>query len=127
MAENDSNPQNQDDKGISGNAPDKGEQMIPKSRFDAVNTQRKAAEETLAGLVQELVEDIPEQFRALVPNIAPAEQIKWIRSAQKTGLFTAKPEPNGPDSKRPGGKPPVDFTGMSPTELISHGLKTAKR
>ncbi|GFK92221.1 hypothetical protein NNJEOMEG_00043 [Fundidesulfovibrio magnetotacticus] len=121
MAENDSNPQNQDDKGISGSAPDKGEQMIPKSRFDAVNNAKKQAEETLAGLVQELVEDIPEQFRSLVPSIAPAEQIKWIRSAQKTGLFTQKADASGPDSKRPGGKQPTNYNDMSATQKMAHG------
>lgn len=117
------NPDQNATNGTNGNGPDKTEKTVPYERFAKVNDAKKQAEETLAGLVAELVEDIPEQFRALVPNIAPADQIKWIRSANKSGLFSAKPDQSGPDSKRPGGKSPVDTAGMSPTDLITLGLK----
>lgn len=120
--------QNQDqnpnpDNGTSGSGPEKPEKTVPYERFQKVNDAKKQAEETLAGLVAELVEDIPEQFRALVPDLPPAAKITWIRNAQKSGIFTAKPEPSGPDSKRPGGKSPVDTAGMSPQDLITLGLK----
>ncbi|WP_027191802.1 hypothetical protein [Fundidesulfovibrio putealis] len=114
--------QNQDNN---GNATDNSEKMIPKSRFDQVNTAKKQAEETLQSLVEELKEDIPEKFRELVPNLPPADQVKWIRTASKAGMFTEKAEPNGPDSKRPGGKPSVDFSTMSPMEQITLGLNQA--
>lgn len=117
------NPDQSANNGTTGNAPGKGEKTVPYERFQKVNDAKKQAEETLAALVAELVEDIPEQFRALVPNIAPADQIKWIRSANKSGLFSAKPEPSGPDSKRPGGKPATDTSGMSPLQMIEMGLK----
>ena len=121
--EQNANPDQNQQNGTNGNAPDKGEKTVPYARFQAVNDAKKQAEETLAGLVAELVEDIPEQFRALVPNIAPADQIKWIREANKTGLFASKAPESGPDSKRPGGKPPVDTAGMSPLQMIELGLK----
>lgn len=117
------NPDTNANNGTNGADPTKTEKTVPYERFQKVNDAKKQAEETLAGLVAELVEDIPEQFRALVPNIAPADQIKWIRSANKSGLFAAKPDKSGPDSKRPGGKPPVDTAGMTPTQLITLGLK----
>lgn len=117
------NPDQNATNGTNGTGPDKTERSVPYSRFQAVNDAKKQAEETLAGLVAELVEDIPEQFRALVPNIAPADQIKWIRSANKSGLFSAKPDKSGPDSKRPGGKPTTDTSGMSPLQMIEMGLK----
>lgn len=88
-----------------GNAPDhKSENMIPKSRFDEVNQKRKDAEESLQSVVAEMKDDIPEEYRDLVPSLPATEQIKWIRTAQKSGLFSPKGPSNSPDSKRPGGK-----------------------
>ena len=117
------NPDTNANNGTNGNAPDKGEKTVPYSRFQAVNDAKKQAEETLAGIVAELVEDIPEDFRDIVPDLPPAQKITWIRNANKKGLFTSKAPESGPDSKRPGGKPPVDTAGMSPTHLIEMGLK----
>ena len=56
-------------------------QMIPKSRFDAVNEQRKSAIEDLEQVARAMVEDIPENFRDLVPNLPPADAITWIRKS----------------------------------------------
>ena len=119
-----------------GNAPDKGEEQapgqgkdqepqgsIPKARFDEVNAKRKAAEDTLKAVVAELVEDLPEDMRDLVPNLPPAEQVKWIRAATKKGLFSKAPV-NGPDSKRPGGKPPANFDNLSPAQMRAAGYKS---
>lgn len=109
------------DQSTSGNGPEKTEKTVPYARFQAVNDAKKAAEETLTGLVAELVEDIPEDMRDMVPDLPPAQKIKWLRAAQKKGLFTAKQEPTGPDAKRPGGKPATDFNGMSAQEKMAHG------
>lgn len=106
-----------------GNAPDNRENMIPKSRFDEVNAKRKAAEETLSGVVDELLEDIPEDMRDLVPDLAPAERIKWIRAASKKGLFAPR-ESHGPDSdKAGGGKKPPNYEAMSPLQMREAGYK----
>lgn len=94
------NEQGQQDQ----NQPDNGGNMIPKHRFDEVNQKRKDAEESLQSVVSDMTEDIPEEFRSLVPKLTPTEQIKWIREAQKNGLFTKTPAASGPDSKRPGSK-----------------------
>jgi hypothetical protein len=98
------------------------ENMIPKSRFDQLNQQKKAAETTLQEIADEFVNDIPEDFRDIVPNLAPAEKIKWIKSAQKKGLFT-KQNQNSPDSKAPN-KSKLDFSNMKTSEKIKHGYKT---
>ncbi len=118
------NPDTNAQNGTTGTAPDKGEKTVPYARFQAVNDAKKQAEETLAGIVSELVDDIPEDFRDIVPDLPPAQKITWIRNASKKGLFTAKAPASGPDSKRPGGKSPVDTAGMSPTDLITLGLKS---
>lgn len=117
-----------DEQGRDQQQQNSGGNMIPKHRFDEVNQKRKDAEESLQSVVAEMVDDIPEQFRELVPNLAPTDQIKWIRNAQKSGLFSSKAPAKSPDSKRPGSmtKPPSDYSGMSASELIRAGLTNQK-
>ncbi len=117
------NPDQNANNGTNGADPTKTGKTVPYARFQAVNDAKKAAEEVLAGIVNELTEDVPEAMRDIIPDLAPAEKIKWLRNATKKGLFSAKPDPSGPDAKRPGGKSPVDTAGMSPTDLITLGLK----
>jgi hypothetical protein len=100
------------------------EHMIPKSRFDALNEKKKAAELSLEEIADGFVETIPEDMRELVPNLSPAEKIKWIQAAQKQGLFVKKSENSGLDSKKPGDKAPTDFKDMSPQAIMSQGYKT---
>ncbi|MBT3367424.1 MAG: hypothetical protein HN416_09720 [Nitrospina sp.] len=103
--------------------PISGENMIPKARFDQVNVQKKEALDALKSVADLMVEDVPEKFKNLVPDLAPAQRIEWIRLAQKSGIFDLKIE-NGLDSKRPaGGKPPLDTSKMEPMEMMSHGYK----
>lgn len=102
----------------------KTENMIPKSRFDQLNQQKKATEQTLQEIAEEFVNDVPEDFRDIVPNLAPAEKIKWIKSAQKKGLFT-KPEKKSPDSKTPNkSSQQIDVNNMNAHDLLSQGFKT---
>lgn len=102
--------------------PEKPEKSVPYSRFQQVNEQKKAAEETLKGVVDDLLDEIPEDMRDIIPDLSPAEKIKWIRLAQKKGLFGAAPV-NGPDSERPGGKPPQNLNGMTPYAKMATGYK----
>jgi hypothetical protein len=115
----DQNNQAQD----TGNATDKGAHMIPKSRFDQVVQQRKDAEAALDEVCQELVSEIPEDMRDVIPDLPPAAKIKWIRTALKKGIFGGQPTQSGPDSKRPSGKKPTDFEGMSPQAIMAQGYK----
>ena len=101
-----------------------GDKMIPKTRFDQVNDKRKAAEAALTEVVDELVEEVPEDMRELIPDLPAADRIKWIRKAQKAGLFGGGSQSSGPDSKRPGGKPPTDYDSMSPLEMRRAGYKS---
>lgn len=109
------------------NAGDKGDQnitnehMIPKGRFDALNEKKKAAESSLEEIANGFIETIPEEMRGLVPNLSPAEKIKWIQAAQKQGLFEKNQENSGLDSKKPGEKKPIDYEGMSPQALMASG------
>jgi hypothetical protein len=98
------------------------EHMIPKSRFDELNDKRKAAVQALEDIASGFIETIPDDMREMVPDLPPAEKIKWIQSAQKKGLFT-KPK-NGLDSKKPGDKPPIDFSNLSPQAIMAQGYKS---
>jgi hypothetical protein len=131
MEDQNANPgdtgEDQSKQGMNDNANpgDKGEKFIPKGRFDEVNQKFKEAKETLQAIVDDLKEELPEEMKDLVPNLPPAETIKWIRLAQKKGIFGGmESNQSGPDSKRPGGKAAPDLDTMTPGELISLGLKT---
>lgn len=93
----------------------------PEAKQDAATQHMQAAEDELKGLLEEMITEVPEDYRDLVPSGSAVEQIKWIRTAQRKGLF-AKPAVSGPDTKRPSGKKPVDYTGMSPEQMILVGL-----
>lgn len=95
---------------------------VPYSRFQEVNAKRKAAEDTLAGIVDELCVDVPEDMRALIPNLSPVDKVKWLREARTKGLF--KPAPaSSPDSRRPTAKPSEDLSSLSPVAMMARGYK----
>jgi hypothetical protein len=99
-------------------------QMIPKSRFDQVNTEKKQAVEALQKVADSMIEDIPEDFRDLVPKgLQPADQINWIRSASAKGIFNPK-DVNSPDPKRPASKnkQSVNLEDKTPEEMIDLGV-----
>ncbi|MCA1906244.1 MAG: hypothetical protein LDL11_06620 [Desulfarculus sp.] len=126
-----------DEDKANGNATDKGEEQapgqgkdqepqgsIPKARFDEVNSKRKAAEAALAEMVEMLKTDVPEDMRDLIPaGLPPVEQAKWIKAAMAKGIFNKAPV-NGPDSRRPGGKPPANFDNLSPAQMRAAGYKS---
>ena len=96
--------------------------MIPKSRFDAINAKKNEAIATLESIANELAEDVPEEFKALIPSLPAADKIKWLRQATKSGLFSQK-KPDSPDSKRPVKKQAENFSTMNPHELRKAGYK----
>ena len=99
------------------------ETHVPYSRFKEVVDARKAAEESLAEVVQEIITTLPEEMRDLVPNLSPAEKIRWINTARQRGVF-ARPgsgDTDSPGSRRPGAKPPQDLSGMNPVQMMSMG------
>ena len=100
---------------------------IPYSRFAEVVEQRKGLESTLSAIIDGMVNELPEDMRDLVPNLPPTEKAAWIRSAKERGLFgkgseTDSHPANSPDAKRPGGKTPIDFDGMSPMQKLQFGF-----
>lgn len=99
---------------------------IPKSRLDQEIEKRKASDTTLNEIAEGFVNDIPEDMQDVVPDLPPAQKIKWIQNATKKGLFNPQQVQNGPDSKRPGAKQPENLDSMTPAEKITAGLKSNK-
>lgn len=109
------------------NTDDKSDHMIPKSRFDQINTQKKELETTLQSIADDMKAELPEPYQSLVPSeLSAAKQIDWIRTAHKSGIFENQKTKDGLDSKRPSDKKTTDFSTMSPTDLIEHSLKNPK-
>lgn len=94
---------------------------IPKHRLDQEIEKRKKTEAALAEVAEALIEDVPEDKRELIPDLSPADKIKWLRKAGKAGLWDEPQAPNGPDSRRPGKKAAVDFSDMNPAQIMAHG------
>jgi hypothetical protein len=137
MADKEANDQN--NQPGDGNAPDKGvddktgkdkdgqtgkdQQTVPYSRFAQVNEQKKGLEGELKEVADALLEDVPEEFRDLIPDLPPGQKIKWIRQAQAKGLFNP-PKADALDSKRPGDKKTPDLNAMTPMQMRASGYKT---
>lgn len=63
-----------------------------KSKYEETQESLKGHEQTLEKIAQAKVEQIPEEFRELVPEGTTQERLEWISKAEASGLF-GKPEP----------------------------------
>jgi hypothetical protein len=102
---------------------DKGN-MVPKSRLDQEIDKRKEAEKGLQAICDQMIEDIPEDKRGIIPDLAPSAKISWLRQANKQGVFDDKQVNPPVDTKRPGDKKPTDFDNMTPQAIMATGYKT---
>ena len=73
-----------------------------------------------------MIEDVPEDKRGIIPDLAPSAKITWLREANKQGIFEDKQVSPPPDTKRPGDKSPTDFKDMSPQAIMATGYKSSK-
>ena|SRR6266542_3038367 len=101
--------------------------MVPKSRLDAEIAKRRASDEQLETIAQELADDVPEQFRDLVPTgLSAAERIKWLRAATARGLFTPA-EPLTVDQSKPRiTKPTPSPDALSSVQKMASGYGAKK-
>jgi hypothetical protein len=95
---------------------------IPRQRLNAEIEKRKASDAALEEIAQGFTDEVPEDMRDIIPDLPPAQKIKWIQNATRKGLFS-KQAPDGVDTKRPGGKPPQNYDGMSPQAIMARGYK----
>lgn len=123
------------DSGAPAQAPDNSnpepkqpqDHLIPKSRFDQVVGQKKAAEAQLEEIAASILAEVPEDMQDLVPaDLPPAARIKWVRAAMAKGIFGGPAGATNPDAKRPGAKAPADMSGMNPRQMMAMGYTTSK-
>jgi len=108
---------------VDGHDKNDDKDRIPRSRLNQEIEKRKQSETTLNEIAESLIEEVPEDKRSIIPDLPPAQKIKWLRDALKLGFFDEK-EVDSIDSRRPGGKPPKDFKDMSPQAIMATGCKT---
>ena len=102
---------------------DKDRNLIPKSRLGQEIEKRKEAEKDLKAISDLMIEDIPEDMRSIVPDLAPSAKIAWLKEANKLGFFNMK-KAESIDSKKPGDQKPTDFENMNPQAIMATGYKS---
>ena len=101
----------------------KTENMIPKSRFDQVNEQKKQYEQDLNEVADMLLKDVPEDYQDLFSDLPAKQKVAKIKSAQAKGLFSKQPV-SSPEPERPGPSTnDLDFSKMSIEERMNYGYK----
>lgn len=118
----DQNNNNQESGTNTDTSTENAENMIPKSRFDSVNEKKKAAEKELQEVANMLTEDVPEDFKDIIPDLPPSQKIKWIKNAQKKGLFSKQAQ-ESPDNETPGKTTTKDFSNLPTSEKMKAGYK----
>ena len=108
---------------VTGHEKPENKELIPKSRLDQEISKRRGAEKQLLAICDQMIEDIPEDKRSIIPDLAPSAKITWLREANKQGFFEDR-KAESIDSKRPGDKSPTDFKDMTPTQIMATGYQT---
>jgi len=99
--------------------------MVPKSRLDSEIQKRKATEKQLEELAAQMLEDVPDQFKGIVPEgLSAADRIAWMRKATAAGFFSGPS--TSPDPARPTGKPATDLENMDPQAMRAMGYKNTQ-
>ena len=95
---------------------------VPRSRLNVEIEKRKALEKELKEVAKQMAEDVPEEFRDLVPtDLPPGKLVAWIKSASAKGLFDQKADKDSLDAKRNKEKITEDLSNLSPQQMMSKG------
>ena len=96
---------------------------VPLSRLNQEIEKRKASEAQLNKLADQLVEDVPEDKRSIIPDLPPGAKISWLRTAFRMDFF-GEQKASPLDTKRPGDQKPANYEGLSPQAIMAQGYKT---
>ena len=115
----------------SGNGHDKAEKTVPYGSLHEERQKRKAAETQLAAMATEMLKQVPEELRGLIPeSLPPLERVAWFNSAKATGIFTttaSKPDVPRTDSAQPRmTTPPTDIHKLPTSERMKMGYGGGK-
>ena len=94
--------------------------MIPKARLDEEVAKRRTAEEQVAAMAEQVLTQVPQHLKALVPTgLSPSEQVSWFNVAKSTGVFDPV---RAPVPETDSGVPKV-----TPTEINLWDLPASER
>ena len=110
---------------VVGHEKPESKDMVPISRLNQEIDKRKEAEKGLQAICDQMVEDIPEDRRSIIPELAPSAKITWLREANKQGIFEDR-KTESIDSQKPGDQKPTDFKDMSPQAIMATGYNKTK-
>jgi len=105
---------------VTGHEKPDNKDLIPKSRLDQEIDKRKEVEKGLQAICDQMIEDVAEEKRSLIPDLAPSAKITWLREANKQGIFEDR-KAESIDARRPGDKKPDNFDNMSPQAIMATG------
>jgi hypothetical protein len=108
---------------VTGHEKPDNKDMIPMSRLNQEIEKRKSSEKALQEVADQLIQDVPEDKRSIIPDLPAAQKIAWLKNAFKMDFFSDKTS-TSIDTKRPGDKSPKDFINMSPQAIMATGYKT---
>jgi len=98
------------------------DKSVPISRLNEEIEKRKALETELGTVAEKLIEDVPEDFKSLVPDLPPGKKIAWVKDAMAKGVFTSKEvDNNSLDKKVATDKKVIDSENMSPVDRMATG------
>ena len=97
-------------------------EKIPISRLNQEIEKKKAAEKALQEVADQLIEEITEDKRSIIPDLPLVQKITWLKTAFQMDIFSDKTA-TSIDTKRPGHRSPTDFKDMSPQAIMATGYK----
>ena len=116
----------------SGNGHDKAaERTVPYGSLHEERQKRKAAETQLEAMATEMLKQVPEELRGLIPeSLPPLERVAWFNSAKATGIFNnsaSNPDVPRTDSGQPRmTPPPTDIQKLPASERMKMGYGGGK-
>jgi hypothetical protein len=90
--------------------------------------QAQVYEQTIGEILEIELNDVPEDKRGLVPELAPHAKLKWLREAKSKGLFgtTAPPPPPKPGAANAPPPPPANGGGAGSDAALIERINKAK-
>jgi hypothetical protein len=113
------------------NGSDIAANTVPYGSLHEERQKRKAAETQLEAMATEMLKQVPEDLRGLIPeSLPPLERVAWFNSAKATGIFdksASVPDVPRTDSSQPRmTPPPSDLQKLPPGERMKLGYGGGK-
>ena len=113
------------------NGSDTAANTVPYGSLHEERQKRKAAETQLETMATEMLKQVPEELRGLIPeSLPPLERVAWFNSAKETGIFdksASTPAVPRTDSGQPRmTPPPTDLQKLPPSERMKLGYGGGK-